>query len=429
MIIWLSLEARKGLKGIISKVLFSTLFTFLITSMSSATGQPLMKDPNLRAEIVYEGIDFPTSMAFLGPDDIAVLEKNTGTIKRIVNGNMLSEPLIDLEVANENERGLLGIAIAKNNDEPNYVFVYLTEAEEGDGSDPVSNRLYRYDLKHDKLENARLLLELPVEPGPKHNGGIVTIGPDNNLYVIIGDVSGETAGNSKTQAQNYDDGPEPDGRAGILRITQDGEVVGDGLLGDERPLNLYYAYGIRNSFGMDFDPLTGNLWDTENGPEYGDEINLVEPGFNSGYEIVKGKSTDDFDVDELIDFGGKGKYSEPEFSWGTEEQKYTVAPTALKFLNSNKLGEEYENDMFVGDANNGNIYHFDLNDERTGLLMKGSLEDNLATNLAQLEDIILGREFGGITDLQVGPDGYLYVLCQLERDQGAILKIYPVIPT
>ena len=50
----------------------------------------------------------------------------------------------------------------------------------------------------------------------------------------------------------------------------------------------YYAYGIRNSFGMDFDPVTGNLWDTENGPSYGDEINLVEPGFNSGWQVVQG---------------------------------------------------------------------------------------------------------------------------------------------
>ena len=60
------------------------------------------------------------------------------------------------------------------------------------------------------------------------------------------------------------------------------KLLGKGILGNTYPLNLYYAYGIRNSFGMDFDPVTGKLWDTENGPDYGDEINLVEPGFNSG---------------------------------------------------------------------------------------------------------------------------------------------------
>src|SRR5215211_4889004 len=89
----------------------------------------------------------------------------------------------------------------------------------------------------------------------------------------------------------------------LTRITQDGRPVGilgddDGILGNTHPLNLYYAYGIRNSFGFDFDPVTGNIWDTENGPGYGDEINLVEPGFNSGWLEITGMSSsnaDDFD--------------------------------------------------------------------------------------------------------------------------------------
>jgi glucose/arabinose dehydrogenase len=79
-----------------------------------------------------------------------------------------------------------------------------------------------------------------------------------------------------------------------------------------------YAYGIRNSFGFDFDPITGNIWDTENGPGYGDEINLVEPGFNTGWSEVTGMSsnTDDFDPedDDLVSFDGKGEYSHPNSS-------------------------------------------------------------------------------------------------------------------
>ena len=76
-------------------------------------------------------------------------------------------------------------------------------------------------------------------------------------------------------------------------MTQDGEPVVDSTIGEyildnSYPLNLYYAYGIRNSFGIDFDPVTSYLWDTENGPGYGDEINLVEPGFNSGWDQVMG---------------------------------------------------------------------------------------------------------------------------------------------
>jgi glucose/arabinose dehydrogenase len=66
-------------------------------------------------------------------------------------------------------------------------------------------------------------------------------------------------------------------------------MVGDAILGNSDPLNMYFAYGIRNSYGIDFDPVTGKLWDTENGVNYGDEINLVEPGFNNGLDWVKYK--------------------------------------------------------------------------------------------------------------------------------------------
>ena len=75
----------------------------------------------------------------------------------------------------------------------------------------------------------------------------------------------------------------------MLAVSQDGKApINNHKLGDYFPLNLYYVYGIRNSFGLDFDPVTGNLWDTENGPFFGDEINLVKPGFNSGWAEVQG---------------------------------------------------------------------------------------------------------------------------------------------
>jgi glucose/arabinose dehydrogenase len=234
----------------------------------------------------------------------------------------------------------------------------------------------------------------------------------------------------ETQAQNYVAGAEPDGRSGILRITQDGQPVGgvgSSILGNTHPLNLYYAYGIRNSFGFDFDPITGNIWDTENGPGdgpgEGDEINLVEPGFNSGWHEVHGmaSSTAGFDLEEdIVDFEGKGKYSDPEFAWIN-----TVGPTAVKFLVSDKLGMQYVNDMFVGDVHNGRIYHFDLNEYRTDLILDGLLADKVAHTDSEVEEhasVIFGEGFGGITDLEVGPDGYLYVV---SIGQGAIYRIVP----
>lgn len=98
---------------------------------------------------------------------------------------------------------------------------------------------------------------------------------------------------------------------------------------------------------MDFDPVTGKLWDTELGPEYGDEINLVKHRFNIGWTLVEGMAylQPEFDSNKLVDFNGKGNYSAPEFVWNS-----TVGPTAIKFFNSEKYGKEYQNDMFVADT-------------------------------------------------------------------------------
>ena len=208
--------------------------------------------------------------------------------------------------------------------------------------------------------------------------------------------------------------------------------MGNGILGNQYPLNLYYAYGIKNSFGIGFDPLTGNLWDTENGPQFGDEINLVEPGFNSGWEKVQGiwvlnqtrykeGVLNDSSKVEFVDFNGKGKYSNPEFVWDK-----SVAPTALVFLNSNKLGQQYQNDIFVGSVKKGIIYHFDLNQDRKSLSLDGDLADSILSKKDDASKIIFGKNFGVITDLEVGPDGYLYVVASIkETDKGAIYRIVP----
>jgi glucose/arabinose dehydrogenase len=404
----------------------------------------VVNDPNLKSELVYKGIQVISNMAFLGPDDILILEKNNGTVKRIINGTMQAEPLLDLDVVHSD--GLVGIATSSNESRPRYVFLYVTQAPKMYGQDVETNEemasvnntlgypkecncVYRYEFDHDRLVNPRLILELPALPGPMHNGGEITMGTDSNLYVSVGDITGHDSEETSTKAQNYEDGPDPDGRAGILIVTQDGQVLDDnGVLGNNHPLNMYYAYGIRSSFGMDFDPVTGNLWDTENGPDYGDEINLVEPGFNSGALYVYGMSSkrDNFDPENLVDFEGKGEYSDPEFSW-----EIPVGVTALQFLDSDKYGEEYENDMFVGDVNNGNIYHFDLNEEvnRTELLVSEPLDDKVADNPDEASTILFATGSGGITDLQVGPDGYLYALSTIRNSatpgEGTIYKIVP----
>ena len=378
---------------------------------SIGTGEPTIKDPNLKVETVATGLALPTTMAFIGPNDILVLEKGKGTVQRIVNGQMLAEPLLQVNVSSEVERGMLGIATSKDNQTgKTNVFLYYTEAQDGE---PVASRLYRYELANDKLVNPVLLLDLPAVPGPRHNSGNILIGPDNNLYVSVGDLDGHI-----TLAQNVKGSSGVDGSSSILKITQDGQPVGQGILGDSGISKKYYAYGLRNSFGMDFDPVSGKLWDTENGASYGDEINIIEPGFNSGWLQIQGMAPVDFEFEDLINFQGKGNYSDPEFVWTD-----TVGPTAIKFLGSDTLGNQYRNDIFVSDITQGNIYHFDLTGNRTNLILNGLLADKVSNNSTENQGIIFGEGFGGISDLEVGPyDGYLYVV---SLGHGSIYRIVP----
>ena len=103
-----------------------------------------------------------------------------------------------------------------------------------------------------KLVKPKKLLDLPRPTGPGRNGGALAIGPDNNVYFTVGDLNLLMGEGFLTKAENIEKGRDPDGRAGILRVTQNGQPVPNGsLIGDQHPLNLYYAYGIRNSFGID----------------------------------------------------------------------------------------------------------------------------------------------------------------------------------
>jgi len=462
---------------ILSVLLFLSITLFVFFSYSNIYAQQqnepqsnngiVLSDPNLKLELVTSDLDFPTTMAFLGQDDFLILEKS-GTVKRVTNGVVLDKPLLQVDVNVKDERGLLGIAVNQKNenyngtfipnkDIPHNVFLYYITCK-GKNID-CENRVYRYDLdnKNNVLINPKLLLSVPSFPDPAHIGGIIDIGPDNNLYFTVGNFENTIPDKPyKTKTQNFEDGKPVDGRAGILRITQDGKPVGtEGIIGNEYPLNLYYAYGVKNSFGIDFDPVTGKLWLTENGPKYGDEINLAEPGFNSGSDKIFGiwKVNDEGkklkignkeqgkgeqeeggggefvtvagdNPEDLVYFNGKGHYRPPEFTWDK-----SVAPTALLFLNSDKLGSAYKNDMFVGSVDGGRLFHFDLNENRTGLDLKGVLEDKIATDSTEYGDILFAEGFSIITDVKEGPDGYLYIVSGLKQSKsekpGTVYRILP----
>jgi glucose/arabinose dehydrogenase len=361
-----------------------------------------LNDPSLRVSELVGGLSQPTAMAFIGPNDLLVLQKNDGRVRRVIHGVPQPGQVLDVHVDNASERGLLGIALHPNFPGTNFVYLYYTEssaAADTSGS-PRANRVYRYNWNGSALINPQLILDLPATPGPNHDGGAMTFGPDGKLYVVIGDL------NRNGQLQNFSTGPAPDDTGVIFRINEDGSAAIDNPFASQADLAKYYAYGIRNSFGLAFDPITGDLWDTENGPNVYDEINIIGPGFNSGWERIMGPvNRDSQGTGDLVQFPGS-QYADPNFSWFSP-----VGPTAIVFLNSSQLGVQYQNDIFVGDINNGNLYRFKPNLARNGFLFEDpALADLVADDADELQEVIFGTGFGGITDLKVGPDGLLYVL-------------------
>src|ERR687893_176008 len=429
------------------------------TSENNSPG-PIIDGGDVDIELVTEGLQSPTSMTFIGNHgDMIILEKN-GEVIHFMNENKTKTSLLNFSAVDDrNERGLLGVATidaipegstrasttSSNNDDTTstsgnsasndvasatttatetttpsslppttFVFFYLTEASKEDKTQALGNRIYRFEWDHanKSLSNGTLLLDLPVLPGQNHNGGKLIADSDNShLYAVIGDL------NRKGTLQNFKNGSLPDDTSAIIRINPDGSPAqGNPFLNISRSddsyanLSKYYAYGIRNSFGLAIDPLTGTLWDTENGPTRNDEINIVRPGFNSGWEKVTGpiERSNMTAENDLVNILEPSSYTNPVFTWGR-----SVGVTDIEFYNSSKLGDNYTNNIFVGDFNNGNLYFFEVNEDRSGLQFEHpSLADDLvASNDRQRAAVIFGTGFtGGITDIETGPDGYLYIL-------------------
>jgi glucose/arabinose dehydrogenase len=368
-------------------------------------------------------------------------------VRLIHNGNIQQDPVLDVTVVTEDESGLLGIDVSTDNNGSNksYAYVYYTEAQgdvEKDGAVEIGNRLYKYEISVDnasntKLMNPELLLSVPPSSGTHHNGGVVLIGTDDNLYVTIGDLEEHS-----THTQNVKTGAAFENSSIVYRVSKDGDPVAAGPINTSKIPGGVYAYGLRNSFGIDFDPLTGKLWDSENGPGFGDEINLVEPGFNSGWNKLQGfwradsyfggkyVPIESVPKNDLVHLSENSTYSHPEFTWNQ-----TVGVTAIRFFDSPQLGERYQHDLFAADINNGNIYHFDLlnnnsnsNDgnktdgNRESLLLDGRLSDKIANTTEESNEALFATGFAGVTDLEVGPDGYLYILT-FHKSQGSIYRI------
>jgi len=461
--------------------MLSISFLSLICNNSFITAVKDIKDSDLKAQLVVKGLNRPTSMVFLSQNEILVAQQ-MGKVQRIAVNDILhpykldhkstvNSTALDLTpiLNSTGERGILGIEISQdkqtgeNENYPNGLKVYLLYTRSVndidldktkclqricDSNGSFVHSVYLYEYRNGKLVNPKLLFNVPLYSNEsiQHIGGAITINPENNkLYFTSGDGRGCEYDDCILKSSNLLDSSGLKKVGGIYYYLTEGGKEGGYNVTSNNTFQQF-AYGIRNSYGLDFDPITGNLWDTENGPTFGDELNLVKPGFNSGWPQVQGiwpirnygelannpspglpkgylsgDSQNDGTIDNLTNFNGKGNYSYPEFTWNQ-----TVGVTAIKFFNSDKMGKEYENDMFVG-TYKGDIYHFDLNKERNGLALKGELEDKVANDDDELRDVIFSQDLSsgiGVTDLEIGPDGYLYVL-SYSTPGGAIFRIVP----
>jgi aldose sugar dehydrogenase len=312
-----------------------------------------------------------------------------------------------------------------------------------------------------------------------HDGGVITFGLDGKLYVFIGDAG------RRGQLQNLpcgpiaicsgtpvpDDqfgGPEPDNAhltGVVLRLNTDGSAPSDNpffnagaaMENEEVGANIQkiFSYGHRNSFGIAVDPASGGVWLQENGDDTFSELNRLERGMNGGWIQIAGP------VSRIAEFKGiettfgpqalqqlrwpptniadtpqealarlfmlpGAKYADPAFSW-----KWEVAPGGMGFVNGTALGTQFQGDLFMGAATpnlaGGYLFHFNLTGNRKKIAVDDPrLQDRVADNLAkheitESESLLIGRNFGVVTDIRTGPNGNLFVV---SLSNGAIYEIF-----
>jgi glucose/arabinose dehydrogenase len=418
-------------------------------SAAADHGGPHMVAPNLEVRAVVSGLTTPINLAFIAANDMLVLEKNTGQVKRVVNG-AVQGTVLDLAVNFGSERGLLGIALHPSFPADPGVYLYWTESTTAADTNVLSatpllgNRVDRFVWNGSALTFDRNLIELRAiqqdagqpERG-NHDGGVLAFGRDGKLYVFIGDVGrrgwlqnlpcGPTADcPGPTLPDDQFGGPQPDDAhltGVVLRLNEDGSTPADNpffaagaSMGGDVGANVQriFSYGHRNSIGMAIDHVSGGVWLQENGDDSFSELNRVEPGQNGGWIQVMGPIERVAQYKEIeTTFGGRNlqqlrwpptniadtpeearsrlfmlpgaHYSDPEFSW-----KWEVAPAGIGFVRGSGLGRQFDGDLLMGAATpnleGGYLFHFNLTGNRRKVAVDDRrLEDRVADNLAKHE--------------------------------------------
>ncbi|HQR07976.1 MAG TPA: PQQ-dependent sugar dehydrogenase [Gemmatales bacterium] len=408
---------------------FFVSFSVLLLSTTHVWAQTV-SDPNINVSVLANGFSQPTGMAFLGsnPNDFFVIEKASGLVRRWNSGT--TSNVLTLPVDTNSERGIIGITLDPqfNGSRP-YAYVYYSQQVSGSWAE---NRLSRFTWTGSAFNPASevRLLGFPSDGaqanGPNHNGGPIKFGADGLLYGTTGDL------NRNRAEQNQGAASSSSQVGGIYRydtsvVQANGTIVGDPFATNPFRSNAntsfhpWVAYGVRNSFGIVQDKSTGTMWYTENGPSQYDEINRLTVGMNSGWNKVMGPiSRTGVLLNQLVDLGASSTYTDPAFSWLT-----TIGVTSMEFLNGSQWGPTYNNSVLVGDNNTGRLYRFKLNGTRNGFDFTGltGVADLVADNATEVNQFVFGSGFSVITDIQVGPDGAVYIM---NLGSGNILRLVSV---
>jgi aldose sugar dehydrogenase len=391
----------------------AVLVALLIIQTAHALGtiEGFVVDPYLAA-------NSPTGIRFTGPNEGFFIEKG-GTVKRFAAGSVSTA--LNLTLASGAERGLLGIELDPQFASNKYVYLYYTA---GSGGAWTGNQLNRFTW------NGSNLIEAPFatprmfgteadgqSQGPNHNGGPLVFGRSgvNNgkLFGVTGDLNrtGIEQNNKRAATSAF--------TGGVYRLNSDGTIPTDNKFATHTDPGVrpWYSYGVRNSFGLAFDPATGNLWNTENGLNDFDEINLVLNGMNSGWNAIMGPDSEDPQnaSGDLVELDGSA-YLDPKFSFETP-----IGITALQFLHGAWGGGSLDNALIFGDNNTGNLWLLRLNAARDGFELSGVLANAVLDSGETMTPF--GSGFQIITDLQINPyDNHLYIV---ELGEG-ISRVAPI---
>jgi quinoprotein glucose dehydrogenase len=338
-------------------------------------------------EVWVKNLEVPWSLVFL-PDGRALVSERPGRIRLIQDGNLQEKPYLSVDAARVGEAGLMGIAVHPQFPMEPYIYAMYTYRKGGD----LLNRVARFRDRGSTGSFDRVIID--NIPGARfHDGGRIAFGPDGMLYVTTG--------------ENFisDLAQDLSSLAGkILRVTPEGNIPTDNPFKDS-PI---YSYGHRNPQGIDWQPDTGRLFESEHGPsgEFGrfahDEINIITKGGNYGWPHVIGSL-------------GKEPYIDPIIVW-----KETTPPGGITFYKGNLLGH-LRGDLFVATL-------------RSRALVR--IKFDADTRIQKIErwfaqDFKSGR-YGRLRDVVSGPDGALYFTSSNRDGRGNPAsdddKIYRIVP-